>query len=345
LARKQARQLRVAVAGATGAVGRELVGLLAERAFPAAELRLLASERSVGEPVEYGGEELTVERLEARALEDLDLLLLCTGAEVSRRWAPRAVAAGAVVVDTSAAFRLDPEVPLVVPELNPEALASLGPRRLVACPDGAVLAASLALAPLSRAAGLRRVVVCACLAASQAGSAGAAELDQQTRDLFNFRPVRTERFPRQLAFNCLPRCGAFDEDGSTALERGFVEEIRRLLGQPGLALGVTAVQVPVFTSHGLALHLEPGRALPPDEARALLAVAPGLRLVDDPAKEEYPHGLDAVGQDEVLVGRVRRDGAAERGLALWLAVDNVRRGAALTAVQIAERLASALLCR
>jgi len=345
VARMQARRLRAAVAGATGAVGRELVGLLAARDFPAAELRLLASERSVGEPVQFGDRELPVERLETSALEDLDLLLLCAGAEVSRRWAPRAVAAGAVVVDTSAAFRLDPEVPLVVAELNPGALAALGPRHMVACPDGASLAAALALGPLSRAAGLRRVWAFACLSASQAGRAGAAELEQQTRDLFNFRPVRAERFPHQLAFNCLPRCGPFDADGSTALERGLVEETRRLLGLPRLPMGVTAVQVPVFSAHGLALHLELGRALPPDEARALLADAPGLRLVDDPAGEAYPHGLEAVGQDEVLVGRVRRDGGSEGGLALWLAVDNARRGGALNAVQVAERLASVLLSR
>ncbi len=342
MARRRARRFKVAVVGATGVVGRELVALLAERGFPLEELRLLASERSVGEALEFGDEERRVERLEGRALAGLDLALLCAGEAVSRAWAPAALAAGALVVDTSAAFRLAPEVPLVAPELNPEALEDLGPGRLVACPDGAALAASLALAPLARAAGLRRVVVVACLSASHAGRGGLAELDQQTRDLFNFRPARVERFPHQVAFNCLPRCGPFEADGATALERGLADEVRRLLELPGLPLGVSMVQVPVFSAHGLALHLEPGRPLSPEEARELLGRAPGLRLVDSPAEERYPLATEAVGQDEVLVGRVRADAG---GLALWATVDNARRGAALNVLQIAERLARGPLAR
>jgi aspartate-semialdehyde dehydrogenase len=334
VARKKARRLEVALVGATGAVGREILALMQERNFPLETLRLLASERSVGERVELEDGSLRVERLEPRALEGLDLALFATPEAVSRDWVPRALEAGALAVDLSATFRLDERAILAAPELSRATLARAG-ARLYACPDALSLAVALALQPLEREAGLRRVTCVATLAVSGRGRPGVAELEQQVRDLFNFRPVAAACFSRPIAFNSLPVAGEFAPSGDTSAELGLRTEVRRLLGLPSLGLSATVVVVPLFAAHAAALHLVTERPLSPARARELLAAAGGLALVDEPEQGLFPTPTDAVGQDEVLVGRVRAD---EGGLALWLCVDNVRRGGALSAVMLVERL-------
>lgn len=340
------RPLHVAVVGATGAVGREVLAILAERRFPIASLRALASARSAGESVPFGDDEVTVQEATAEALRGVDLAFFAAGGSVSQALVPAAVAAGAVVIDKSSLFRMDPAVPLVVPEVNGGALAAYANRRIVATPNCSTIQLVQALAPLHRRAGLKRVVVTTYQAVSGAGKAGIDELDHQVRDLFNLRDVRsTEVFGERIAFNalpCIPR-GPFLEDGSTQEERKMVEETRKILELPGLRVGVTCVRVPVFTGHAEAVHAEFERAISPAEARELLAAEPNVLVVDDPAHGLYPTPAQAAGQDHTLVGRVRRDPSAEHGLAFWVVSDNLRTGAALTAVRIAERLGAEYL--
>ncbi len=332
-------ELRLAVCGATGVVGREMIQILDQRKFPLAELRLLASERSCGERIEFGDDELAVELLDEAALDGIDLALFTAGGAVSERFAPVAAAAGAVVVDNTSAFRMQPDVPLVVPEVNPEDLAGFAQRRIVANPNCSTIQMVLALAPIAAAAGLRRVAVATYQSVSGAGRSGVEELERQSIGVFNLKPLVAERFERQIAFNCLPCIDRFLDDGYTFEERKMIDETRKILHRPELRITATCVRVPVFYAHAEAVNVECERKLGAAEARALLAAAPGLRLMDDPAAGVYPTPIDAAGVDETLVGRVREDVSQDRGLELWLVADNVRKGAALNAVQIAELLA------
>jgi aspartate-semialdehyde dehydrogenase len=322
------------VVGATGAVGSRVVRVLEERDFPLGELRLLATERSAGTRVAFRGETLRVEPTSPERLQGVDLCFLAVpGASTSRALAPAARAAGAVVIDKGSAFRMDPAVPLVVPEVNPESVREH--RGLLATPNCSTIQLVVALAPLHRLGGLRRVLVSTYQAASGAGQGGSLELEAQTRDPDH--PPRV--FARRLAFNVIPHIDAFDpEGGFTQEELKLRRESRKILGLPELRLSATAVRVPVFVGHCESVYVETERPVPLREAVAALAAAPGVRLLDDRAAPSYPTALDAAGRDDVLVGRVRADPDEPNGLHLWVAADNLRKGAATNGVQIAELL-------
>jgi aspartate-semialdehyde dehydrogenase len=338
--------MRLAVLGATGAVGREMLRVLEERAFPADEVLALASPRSEGVRIPFRGTELTVRAISPESFAGVDIALFSAGAESSKEWAHRAVAAGATVVDNSSAFRLHAGVPLVVPEINADALA--GHEGIVANPNCTTITAVMAAAPLHRAAGLRRLVVSSYQSVSGAGHRGVRELLEQVEKLRGqeddlVRPDAAalpagEVFGRTIAYNVIPRGGTFLDDGVTSEERKLVDESRKILGVPGLDVAATVVRVPVVVGHSVSLLAEFERQIAPGEARLALADFPGVLVMDDPTSDLFPTPLDAAGRDEVLVGRVRRAGDRLDALQLFAVGDNIRKGAALNAVQLAETL-------
>jgi aspartate-semialdehyde dehydrogenase len=337
------RPMRIAVVGATGVVGRETLSILHEREFPIAGLRAFASEKSAGEAIDVGDNDVTIEKLGPDAFKGIDIAFFAAGSAVSKQWAHRAAEAGAVVIDKSSYFRNDPDVPLIVPEVNGHAIAGFAKKRIIATPNCSTIQLVQALAPLHRAAGIVRVVVCTYQAVSGAGRGGIDELETQVRDLFNMRELVVKTFDQRIAFNVLPRIPAHDPipaDGTTGEERKMIDEARRILEVPTLRMGVTCVRVPVFNGHSEAVHVEFERPLSPDQARTLLAAEPNMLVVDDAARGIYPTPEDASGEDRTLVGRVRSDDSVAdgRGLALWVVSDNLRTGAALNAVRIAEAL-------
>ncbi len=338
MAGRAKKSYRLAICGATGAVGREMIGILAERDFPVGQLRLLASERSAGELLNFRGEELSVEVLDEKSFAGMDLALFSAGGAVSKVFAPLAAEAGCVVVDNTSAFRMDPDVPLVVPEVNPEALADYGKRSIIANPNCSTIQLVVALKPLHDAVRIRRVVVSTYQSVSGAGKKGVKELEAQCLSVFSMRPIESECFPRQIAFNCLPQIGAIGDDGYSFEEKKMIQETRKILSRPDLRMSATAVRVPVFYSHSEAVNIEFEAPLSVDRAQELLSAAPGIEVIDDQSGGAYPTALEATGGDDTLVGRIRKDTSLEHGLDLWVVADNVRKGAALNAVQIAEHL-------
>jgi aspartate-semialdehyde dehydrogenase len=327
----------VAVVGATGAVGREFLAVLAARRFPIRELRLLASPRSAGQRLPFGGDQLPVEVLGPESFRGVELALFSAGGSIAREFAPLACAAGALVVDNSSAFRLDPEVPLVVPEVNPEAIA--GHRGLIANPNCSTILLAVALAPLHRAAGLRKVVVSTYQAASGAGQQAIVELRQGlVAQLARTAAPAPKALPQPLAGNVFPQVDVFGADGYTREEDKLLYELRKIFGLPTLPVDATCVRVPVERCHSESVAIELERPLAVAAARALLATADGVELVDDPAARRYPMPLHQAGRDAVAVGRLRLGRVFTPGLTFWLAGDQLRKGAALNAVQIAERL-------
>jgi aspartate-semialdehyde dehydrogenase len=328
---------RVAIVGASGAVGQEFLAVLAERRFPLASLRLFGSLRSAGQRCEFQGEQLPIELLVAGALTGFDVVLFSAGASVSREHAPAAAAAGAVVVDNSSAFRMDPAVPLVVPEVNADAIAHH--RGIVANPNCSTILAAVVLGPLHRRAGLRSVVVSTYQAASGAGQEAMHEMRRAVAAVLAGEPPPPPRaLPQSLAFNVFPHVDVFQPDGYTKEEDKMQNELRKILGLPSLRVEATCVRVPVDRCHSESIALGLERALPVDEARRILAAAPGVELVDDPAEKRYPMPRDQAHRDAVAVGRLRASRVFDPGLSLFLAGDQLRKGAALNAVQIAERL-------
>jgi aspartate-semialdehyde dehydrogenase len=329
---------RVAIVGATGAVGHEFLAVLQARRFPLRELRLFASPRSAGQQLAFAGERLAVEPLRPGSFAGVDVALFSAGASISREWGPQAVAAGAVVVDNSSAFRLDPQVPLVVPEVNADALRGSN-RGLIANPNCSTILLVLALAPLHAAAGLRAVVVSTYQAASGAGQQAMLELRDQLRASVAGDDVPPPRaLPQRLAGNVFPHVDVFQPDGYTREEDKLLHETRKILGLGSLRVDATCVRVPVERCHSESVAVELERELTVDAARALLAAAPGVELVDDPAAKRYPMPIDQAGRDAVAVGRLRASRVFPHGLTFWLAGDQLRKGAALNAVQIAELL-------
>ena len=324
--------MRVAVAGATGAVGREMLRILEERNFPADEVDLLASERSAGRKIPFRDSELTVSRLTQDAFCGVDLALFSCGASRSLEFALAAVKAGAVVVDNSSAFRMDEDVPLVVPEVNPDAMAAH--QGIIANPNCSTIQLVVALKPLHDAARIRRVVVSTYQAVSGAGQAAIDEMQSQIEG----DASAPEKMPHEIAFNCLPHIDVFLDGGHTKEEKKMVDETRKILGEPHLAVSATCVRVPVYNAHSESVNVEFEESVSPEEARALLANAPGVEVVDDVESFSYPMPKDADGEDPVYVGRIRRDDSRENTLNLWVVADNLRKGAALNAVQIAETL-------
>jgi len=326
----------VALVGATGIVGEEILHILEERDFPLDQLTLLASRRSAGTRVEFRRQNHIVRPLTQDALRGVQLALFAADAATSTAYAPYLVRSGAVVIDCSSAFRLDPAVPLCVPEVNAAVLQQH--RGIVAIPHSLTSQLSLALAPLHAAATLKRVVVSTYQGVSGAGRRAVQEFDQQLRDVLNFRPAQTEILPHQIAFNCLPQCGDFLDNAYTQEEMALIEETRKLLQAPALPMTATAAYIPLAHSHSAAVNLEMMQPLSVDAARTLLEQAPGIVVEDDRVQLHYPQPIRASGQDEVFVGRLRADPSVPYGLHLWVVTDNLRKGAALNAVQVAELL-------
>ena len=330
---------RVAVVGATGNVGREILTTLAEREFPADEVIALASSRSIGKEVSFGEDDvLKVQGLDTFDFRGIDIVLSSPGATVSAEFAPRAAKAGAVVIDNSSHFRMEPDVPLVVPEVNPEAIGQYQRRGIIANPNCSTIQLVVALKPLHRLARIKRVVVATYQSVSGAGRAGMDELFNQTRAIYVNDPIRPERFTKQIAFNVIPHIDVFTDDGATKEEWKMAAETRKIL-DPDIAVAATCVRVPVFIGHGEAVNLEFERALGAEAARAALRRAPGVAVVDHRADEGYVTPTEAAGEDQVYVSRIRRDPTVPHGLQLWIVADNLRKGAALNAVEIAEILA------
>lgn len=328
----------VAVVGATGAVGEQMREILEERLFAVGELRLLASERSAGQTLEFRGKHIRVEALREDSFRGIDIALFSAGGSVSDKFAPLAVAAGSVVVDNTARFRMEPDVPLVVPEVNPNEIPRYKHRGIVANPNCSTIQMVVALKPIHDAARIKRVVVSSYQSASGAGRKAMDELSQQTVALFNGKEIKKEKFPHQIAFNCIPHIDAFVDGGYTKEEMKMINETRKILGEPSLSITATAVRVPVFCGHSESVNIETERKLTAKDVKALLREAPGILLCDDPEKNIYPTAIDAVGKDATLVGRIREDDSVANGINLWIVADNLRKGAALNAVQIAEIL-------
>jgi aspartate-semialdehyde dehydrogenase len=329
----------VAIVGATGAVGVELIRCLEERNFPLSRLKLLASPRSAGKQMSFRGQRLTVDALDDASFDEVDLAFFSAGSGTSKAYAPKAVAAGAVVVDNSSAFRMDPACPLVVPEVNPETLADH--HGIVANPNCVAIIAAVPIAPLAEAFGLKRVQMATYQAASGAGAAAMEELRASTEAALRDASYEPRVLPHPYAFNLFSHNAEVDlETGYNGEEEKVIAECRRILDRPDLPVGVTCIRVPVLRAHAIAMTLEFDRPVSPDEARALLARAPGVRIVDDRAANHFPMPSEAQGQGDVLVGRIRQDlsDPSGRSVALFVAGDQLLKGAALNAVQIAERL-------
>ncbi|MFQ5347589.1 MAG: aspartate-semialdehyde dehydrogenase [Rhodothalassiaceae bacterium] len=327
----------VAVVGATGLVGQEMLNILAERTFPVREVTALASRRSLGQEVHFGERSLRVKALDNFDFSDVDIAFFSAGGSVSAEYAPKAAAAGAVVIDNSSHFRMDPEVPLVVPEVNADALAGYTKKNIIANPNCSTAQLVVALKPLHDAARIRRVVVATYQAVSGAGNAASDELFRQTRAIYVNDPIEPEHFTKQIAFNVIPHIDRFLEDGATREEWKMVVETKKIL-DPAIELIATCVRVPVFVGHSEAVVVEFEREITPGSARKILREAPGCLVVDKRADGGYVTPVECAGEYATYVSRIRRDATVPNGLAMWVVSDNLRKGAALNAVQIAESL-------
>ena len=328
----------IAVVGATGAVGEQLREVLEDRQFPVDELRLFASERSAGQFLPFQGRQVRVSILKEDSFNDIDIALFSAGGKVSAKFAPAAVGAGAVVVDNTALFRMEPDIPLVVPEVNAKEIVNYKNRGIVANPNCSTIQMVVALKPIHDAARIKRVVVSTYQSVSGAGRMAMEELSQQVAALFNGRELKKEKFPHQIAFNCIPHIDVFMEDGYTKEEWKMIQETRKILGEPNLPVTATTVRVPVFLSHSESVNVETVVKLSAAEAKRILREALGVIVADEPENNVYPTPIDASGKDATYVGRIREDESVANGLNLWIVSDNLRKGAALNAVQIAEIL-------
>lgn len=328
----------VAVVGATGAVGLEMIGILEERNFPVEELRLLASEKSQGKELRFKSGKIKVEKLGDDSFRGVHIALFSAGASRSREFAPKAVEAGAVVVDNSSAFRLDPDIPLVVPEINARRVADYSKRGIIANPNCTTAVMIMALKPLHDIGRVKRVVATSYQAVSGAGAQAIEELRLQTLAWAEGKKIESEVFPHQIAFNVIPHIDTFLENGYTKEEMKLHYETRKIMEDDSIQVSATTVRVPVFRAHSVAVNVETERKIMPQEARKALGNFPGIRVVDEPQNLKYPMPIDAAGKDDCLVGRIREDYTVPAGLSFWVAGDQLRKGAALNAVQIAEVL-------
>ncbi len=332
------KKINVAVAGATGAVGGAMLDVLERRNFPLGELRLLASSRSVGKKLLFKGKEIEVQLLDKDAFEGIDIALFSAGAARSIEFGPAAAAAGAIVVDNSSAFRMDKDIPLVVPEVNPQAIAQHTNRGIIANPNCSTIQMMVALKPIYDKVGIKRIVVSTYQAVSGTGTQAIEELKQQVNDYVAGDPMKANVYPYQIAFNCLPHIDSFLDNGYTKEEMKMVNETRKIFEDDSIGVTATTVRVPVIYGHSESINIETNKKISADEVKTLLADAPGVQLVDNPAENQYPMATDCAGKFETMVGRVRQDESCENGLNLWVVSDNILKGAALNAVQIAEKL-------
>jgi aspartate-semialdehyde dehydrogenase len=326
----------LAIVGATGAVGQELLSILAERKFPVAQLSLLASKRSAGRTLTFAGAECAVQELTEGSFEGVHFALFSVSSAISKAFAPIAARAGAVVIDDSSAFRMEPDVPLVVTEVNPHALRRH--RGIIAHPNCSTIPLVMVLKPLHQRARVKRLIAATYQSVSGAGRSAMSELDRQTRALLAGEPASVSVFPHQIAFNCLPQIDIFGELGYTGEEWKMVRETQKILEDDTIRMSTTTVRVPVYRCHAEALNIETDHKLTAQEVRELLATAPGVAVIDDPEKGQYPMPITVAGRDEVFVGRIRQDLSHDRAINLWLVSDNLRKGAALNMVQIVELL-------
>jgi aspartate-semialdehyde dehydrogenase len=329
-------QYNVAVAGATGAVGRKMFEILAERDFPVANLKALASARSVGQTLDFKGSSIVVEELTESSFDGVDIALFSAGASVSRQFAPFAVKSSCIVIDNSSAFRMEPNIPLVVPEVNPDAIGS--EPGIIANPNCSTIQMVVALKPIHDNFKIKRVVVSTYQSVSGSGQKAIDELQTQTKNLLDGETTKPNVYPHQIAFNCLPHIDIFFENGYTKEEMKMVDETRKILGDSSILVSPTAVRVPVFYCHSESVNVETEKPISAKEVKELLAGSGGIRVVDNPVNNEYPLATDGADRDEVLVGRVRDDISCENAINFWVVSDNLRKGAALNAIQIAEYL-------
>jgi aspartate-semialdehyde dehydrogenase len=337
------KEFNVAVVGATGAVGNEMIETLQQRKFPVRSLKLLASERSLGVSLSYKGEDVPVDVLKEDSFKGIQIGLFSAGGSISQKFAPIAAKDGCVVIDNTSAFRMEPDIPLVVPEVNAHAIKDYKKRGIIANPNCSTIQMVVVLKPLHDAARIKRVVVSTYQAVSGTGKKAIYELETQVRALFNNQDIEKKVYPHQIAFNCLPHIDVFLENGYTKEEVKMVNETKKIMEDQTIQLTATTVRVPVFYGHSESVNVEFEKELTPEAARKLLANAPGVKVVDDPKKNEYPLAIYAAGKDETFVGRIRKDESVKYGLNLWIVADNIRKGAALNAVQIAEILAEKYL--
>ena len=330
------KKVNVAILGATGAVGKELLDLLAERQFPLKNLKLLASSRSAGSKIAFNGQEITVEVVSENSFKDIDLVLASAGGSTSKKWAHQAIAAGAVVIDNSSAFRMDERVPLIVPEINSAAAANH--QGIIANPNCTTILMGVAIYPLHQVQRIKRIVVATYQSASGAGARAMTEAMVQAQDILNGKQPQAEVLPYPIAFNLFPHNSPLNDRGYCEEEMKMINETRKIFGDPDIAITATCVRVPVLRAHSEAINLEFDQPFDVKQARELIAAAPGVKLVEDWQSNYFPMPIDATGKDPVLVGRIRQDISCDRGLELWLCGDQIRKGAALNAIQIAELL-------
>jgi aspartate-semialdehyde dehydrogenase len=330
------KKYRVAIVGATGLVGQEFIRVLEQRHFPMSSIRLYASDRSVGKRLKVNDQEIEVKETAPDSFEGIDIALFSAGADISRRFSPLAAGAGATVVDNSAAFRMEPDVPLVVPEINPGDIKNH--RGIIANPNCSTIQMVVALYPLHKVNPIKRITVATYQSVSGTGSAAIEELRVQSRVILDGGKATPEVYPYQIAFNLLPEIDVFLDNGYTKEEWKMVEETRKIMHAPDIAISATCVRVPVYVGHSEVVQAEFTRSMSVEEARHLLDQAPGVKVMDDPRTRLYPYPALAASKDEVFVGRIRRDASHPNGLVLWVVSDNIRKGAALNAVQIAEEL-------
>jgi aspartate-semialdehyde dehydrogenase len=315
-----------------------MIKILEERNFPVGKLKLLASERSLGKSLEYKGKSVPVEVLKEDSFTGVQIGLFSAGGSISEKFAPLAAQAGCVVVDNTSAFRMVPDIPLVVPEVNPEAIAFYKNRGIIANPNCSTIQMVVALKPIHDAVRIKRIVVSTYQAVSGTGKKAVDELSNQTRALLSFQEPVVKVYPYQIAFNCLPQIDVFVDNGYTKEEMKMINETKKIMNDPYIAVTATTVRVPVFYAHSESINIETEKKITPQEVRDLLAKAPGVIVVDDPQQRLYPMAIHAVGKDETFVGRIREDESIPNGINMWVVSDNLRKGAALNAVQIAEIL-------
>jgi len=330
------RKYNVAILGATGAVGTELLALLEQRNFPLDQLKILASERSVGKSISFAGENLIIEAVTDSSFDNVDIVLASAGGSVSKKWLPIAVKAGAVSIDNSSAFRMHPDVPLIVPEVNPESAALH--KGIIANPNCTTILLTVAIYPLHQVQPIKRIVAATYQSASGAGARAMEEVKVQAQAILNDEPALPEIFPYPLAFNLFPHNSPMTDNNYCEEEMKMVNETRKIFGDQDIRITATCVRVPVLRAHSEAINLEFDHPFSPAKAKEILATAPGVKLVEDFSKNYFPMPIDASGKDDVLVGRIRQDISHPNGLELWLCGDQIRKGAALNAVQIAELL-------
>jgi len=332
------RGYKVAVVGATGVVGTEMISTLERRNFPVEDIILLASERSLGMELTFRGENYPVMVLNEDSFKGVEIGLFSAGGSISEQFAPVAANEGCIVIDNTSAFRMEPDIPLVVPEVNAEDIGEYGSKRIIANPNCSTIQMVVALKPIHDAVGIKRVVVSTYQAVSGTGKDAIEELVEQTKALLTLKPVDTNVYPHRIAFNCLPHIDVFLDNGYTKEEMKMVNETRKILKAPTMAVTATTVRVPVFYGHSESVNIETESKISPDEVREILSNAPGVTVIDNPNLSEYPLSSNAAGKDDTFVGRIREDESIPNGINMWIVADNIRKGAALNAVQIAEIL-------